>query len=50
MIASSALRISAAESMSGYIGDLDRLRNSIRITVNIMQAARGLNPRAKRTR
>lgn len=50
MVTASALRSRAEESMAGYIGDLDRLRNSIQIAINIVQEAQRRSPNAKRTR
>lgn len=39
MISATALRKRAEEALAGYIGDLDRLRTSIDIAVNIVQDA-----------
>jgi hypothetical protein len=50
MLTASALRSRAEASMAGYIGDPDRLRNSIQIATRIVQEAQRRNAPAKRTR
>jgi hypothetical protein len=50
LITANGLRSRAEESMAGYVGDLDRLRNSIHIAINIVQEAHRRNLGAKRTR
>jgi Nucleotidyltransferase of unknown function (DUF6036) len=48
MISATALRTRAEEALAGYIGDLNRLRTSIDIAVNIVRDAQRRKPEAKR--
>jgi hypothetical protein len=50
LVAAVSLRERAEQAMDGYVGDLDRLRTSIEITVRIVQDASPAKRGAKRTR
>jgi len=50
LITAAALRKRAEQSMAGYVGDLERLRNSVEIAARIVQDASPNKPGTRRSR